>query len=106
MTYITSFIPRVRDFNGSGGSATLLADITYMITERGILTGGFGYSNVAYTDKPAGASNWGYVEYFRHGDDNVTVKIYPGSHAQFFIGRFILGQSIWSVSWKTIQYAT
>ena len=77
-----------------------------MANTKGILSGCFGYANIAYTDKPTGVSDWGYVEYFKHADSYVTVKIYPESTSDFYIGRFALGQSTWSVPWKKVQYST
>lgn len=101
-----AFIPRIVDFISTGQSANMLNDITYIINTKGILSGAFGFSNRLYTDKPAGASNWGYVEYFKHADSYVTVKFYSESNIDIFIGRFILGESTWSQPWKKVQYST
>lgn len=106
LTYISAFIPRIVDFISTGQSANLLNDITYIINTKGILSGAFGYSNRLYTDKPTGATNWGYVEYSKHADSYVTVKFYSESNNDIFIGRFILGESTWSQPWKKVQYST
>lgn len=102
-SYIAAVIPRIGNQIGDGKSASLLTDITFMIQVKGILSGGFGYDNRVYSDKPAGESNWGYVEYFQHADNYVTVKIYPESSLTFYIGRFILGETIWKFPWKKVQ---
>ena len=102
LSYITSFVPRIHDFIGAGQEQYLLSDITYMVNIQNILTGGFGYSNIVYTDKPTGVSNWGYVEYFKHADAYVTVKLYPEDSTSFYIGRFVLGQTTWSSAWRKI----
>ena len=103
LSYITSFVPRIHDFNGTGQSAVLRDDITYMVTEKGILTGAFGYADILYTDRPTGTSKWGYVEYFKHADSSVTVKIYPEDSVAFYVSRFVLGQSMWLTAWRQIQ---
>lgn len=96
-------IPRIHDTSGAGKPANLLNDITYMVKEKGILSGEFGYDNMVYSDKPAGESDWGYVKYFKHADNYVTVKIYPESSLTFYAGRFILGETIWKFPWKKVQ---
>ncbi len=105
LSYISNLLPRIGDINGTGQSINLLNDITYMINTKGIISGCFGYSNIAYTDKPSGVSDWGYIEYFKHADSFVTVKIYPENNTDFYIGRFTLGQSTWSTTWKKVQYS-
>lgn len=106
LTYISAFIPRIADFIGTGQSANLLNDITYIINTKGILSGAFGYSNRLYIDKPMGITNWGYVEYSKHADSYVTVKLYSEINNDIFIGQFILGESTWSQPWKKVQYNT
>lgn len=101
-SYIVAVIPRIGDMINSEGPASLLNDITFMVQEKGILSGEFGY-NAVYSDKPAGETDWGYVKYFKHADSYVTVKIYPESSQTFYIGRFVLGEIIWSIPWKKVQ---
>lgn len=103
--YKSALIPRLGDIIGTGQSINLLNDITYMVNIKGIQSGCFGYSNNAYTDKPSGVSDWGYIEYFKHADGFVTVKIYPENSIDFYIGRFTLGQFTWVVTWKKVQYS-
>ena len=101
-SYIVAVIPRIGEMINSEGPASLLNDITFMVQEKGILSGEFGY-NAVYSDKPAGETDWGYVKYFKHADSYVTVKIYPESSQTFYIGRFVLGEIIWSIPWKKVQ---
>ncbi len=103
LNYINSLPPRINDFIGPS-SANLLNDITYIINAKGILTGGFGYADVTYSDKPTGTIGWGYVEFFKHADNNVTVKIYPEESLNFYVCRFTLGQSTWASAWQKVQY--
>lgn len=103
LNYINSLPPRINDFIGPS-SANLLNDITYIINTKGILTGGFGYADVTYSDKPTGTIGWGYVEFFKHADNNVTVKIYPEDSLNFYVCRFTLGQSTWVSAWQKVQY--
>lgn len=106
LAYISALLPRISDIIGTGQSINLLNDITYMINTKGIQSGCFGYSNIVYTDKPSGVTDWGFVEYFKHADAFVTVKIYPENNTDFYVGRFTLGQSTWSTTWKKVQYST
>ena len=80
LTYITSVMPRIKDIIGiEGQSYQLLSDVAYAISVKGIKSGGFGFNNQLYSDRPVNTSNWGYVEYFQHADNYVTVKLYPES---------------------------
>ncbi|MFR5242438.1 MAG: hypothetical protein ACLTGA_09655 [Roseburia sp.] len=71
-----------------------------MIQTQKIYSGGFGFANIDYSDKPTGSSNWGYIEFFKHADNYVTVKYYQDGNARVYIGQFILGESNWKIAWS------
>ncbi len=103
LSYITQLVQRVGDQNNANSS--LLADIIYMINAKGILSGAFGFGNSVYSDRPTGAPYYGYVEYFKHADNYVTVKWYPdniGTH-NIYIRQFIISDGAWSTAWKQVQ---
>ncbi len=105
LPYISGFVVRINDQIGTGQTASLISDITFMISGKGIKSGSFGFDNMAYSDLPSGAGNWGYVEYFKHADNFVTIKLYPESITNgFYIAQFIIGQTTWTAPWKKIQY--
>lgn len=103
LPYITQLYQRVNDQNN--GSSSLRADIEYMINTKGIRTGGFGFGNTVYSDRPSGSPYYGYIEYFKHSDNYVTVKWYPDNIAGngLFIRQFIIGDSGWNTAWRQIQ---
>lgn len=100
LDYIDAAYQRVRDINNSSASTKILNDLTYMIQTQKIYSGGFGFANINYSDKPTGASNWGYIEFFKHADNYVTVKYYQDGNAKVYIGQFILGESNWKIVWS------
>jgi hypothetical protein len=101
LTYIHSFYARKNDISGT--TSTIRGDISYMISMKGILSGGFGFDSVSFTDKPSSAGNWGYIEFFKHADSFVTVKLYPETVENgIFICQFVLGGSDWAFPWKKI----
>ena len=102
-SYYVSVIPRIKNIVAASDQPSLLADIKYMIQDKGILSGEYGYSETKYTDVPSGVSQWGYVKYFQHADNYVTVIIFPDTHsAGWFTNQFIVTQNQWAFSWKTI----
>jgi len=99
-------IPRINNQIGTGLDLSLCADIAYMINVKGIKSGGFGFNDITYIDVPSSAGKWGYVEYFKHADNFVTVKLYPETVENgFYISQFVIGESNWKISWKRVQYA-
>lgn len=100
LDYIDAAYQRVRDINNSSASTKILNDLTYMIQTQKIYSGGFGFANINYADKPTGASNWGYIEFFKHADNYVTVKYYQDGNTKVYIGQFILGESNWKIVWS------
>lgn len=100
LDYIDAAYQRVRDINNNSASTKILNDLTYMIQTQKIYSGGFGFANINYSDKPTGASNWGYIEFFKHADNYVTVKYYQDGNAKVYIGQFILGESNWKIVWS------
>ena len=100
LDYIDAAYQRVRDINNSSASTKILNDLTYMIQTQKIYSGGFGFANIKCADKPTGASNWGYIEFFKHADNYVTVKYYQDGNTKVYIGQFILGESNWKIVWS------
>lgn len=101
-----SVIPRM-DFAGTGQSASLKDTISFIVSDKGIKTGAFGFANISYWDGVPDTPAWGYVEFSKHADNYVTVKYYPETIANgFYIAQFILGESTWAVGWQRIQYNT
>lgn len=96
--YVNSLYQRIGDFKNRT-SSSLINDISFMIQTKGIHTGGFGFANVEYADRPSNASLWGYIEFFHHADGYVTVKYYPDNMPKIYTGQFIIGQSTWAVPW-------
>lgn len=104
LTYITSVMPRIKDIIGiEGQSYQLLSDVAYAISVKGIKSGGFGFNNQLYSDRPVNTSNWGYVEYFQHADNYVTVKLYPESSLDIFIRRFTINTMTWNTDWRKLS---
>ena len=102
-SYYVSVIPRIKNIVAASDQPSLLADIKYMIQDKGILSGEYGYSATKYTDVPSGVSQWGYIKYFQHADNYVTVIIFPDAHSTgWFTNQFIVTQNQWAFSWKTI----
>ena len=42
----------------------------------------------------------GYIEFFKHADNYVTVKYYQDGNTKVYIGQFILGESNWKIVWS------
>lgn len=104
LTYITSVMPRIKDIIGiEGQNYQLLSDVAYAISVKGIKSGGFGFNNQLYSDRPVNTSNWGYVEYFQHADNYVTVKLYPESSLDIFIRRFTINTMTWNTDWRKLS---
>jgi len=76
----------------------LLNDLNYIVGSQGIRTGSFGFANTPYIDVPSGAGTYGYVEFFKHADNYVTVKIYSELDFSIFLNRFVLGSGTWVLS--------
>jgi hypothetical protein len=101
LAYINSFCTRINDFSNKTG-ISLIENITFIIYSKGIKSGCFGFSAVTYVERPNGTGEYGYVEFFKHADNYVTVKFYPETVDYFYIGRFVLGQSTWASPWRQI----
>lgn len=100
-SYFTAVIPRVIDITSGAAQPTLRLDIEYMIQTKGIKSGEYGFSSIQYTDLPASASEWGYVKYFQHADNFVTVMVFPdGLTGGILLNQFVIGQNKWSTTWK------
>ena len=103
-SYFTAVIPRVKDITSGADQPTLRIDIEYMIQTEGIKSGEYGFSSTQYNDLPASAPQWGYVKYFQHADNYVTVMVFPdGFTGGILINQFILGQNKWNTTWKKID---
>lgn len=77
----------------------MISDITYMIKDKRIKTGCFGFANRTYSDVPVEAPKWGYVEYFQHADDYVTVRLHADYSTNIWIAQFVLGESKFKIDW-------
>lgn len=95
--YINSINQRVNDL--SAGNASMISDITYMIKDKRIKTGCFGFADRTYSDVPVEVPKWGYVEYFQHADGYVTVRLYADHSTDIWIAQFILGESKFKKDW-------
>ena len=99
LNYIDAAYQRIHDFNNGTGK-TIINDLTYIVQTQKIYSGCFGFANTNYLDKPTGASNWGYIEFFKHADNYITVKYYQDGNTKVYIGQFILGESVWKTDWN------
>lgn len=99
--YITTAVQRISDVIGDGSSEkSLFSDVLFMVRDKKIRSGCFGFNNMNYFDLPDNVSRWGYVEFFQHADNFITVKLYPESTLpEIFIRRFILGEDNWAENW-------
>lgn len=77
----------------------MISDITYMIKDKRIKTGCFGFADRTYSDVPVEVPKWGYVEYFQHADSYVTVRLYADHSTDIWIAQFILGKSKFEKDW-------
>lgn len=102
-SYFTAVIPRVKDVKSSADQPTLRMDVEYMIQTKGIKSGEYGFSDTQYIDLPTGYSQWGYIKYFQHADNYVTVMVFPdGLSGDVLIRQFILGRGQWETGWKKL----
>lgn len=101
LTYITSAIPRIKDINNS--TNTILKDVQWIISQKGIKSGVYAFANTTYIDAPAGVSSWGYIEFFQHADAYVTVILYPETTQNVYYRRFILTNNTWDNNWWKTQ---
>lgn len=100
-SYFTAVIPRVKDITSGADQPNLRADVEFMIQTKGIKSGEYGFSSTQYTDLPASAPGWGYVKYFQHADNYVTVMVFPdGLTGGILLNQFIIGQNKWNTTWK------
>ncbi len=99
--YIESFYVRYAE-QANRSNVRIIDDVSYIVNDRGIKIGSYGFARVTYSDGPSGIGDYGYVEFFKHADGYVTVKLYPENVDYFYIGRFILGQTTWSSPWRQI----
>ena len=99
LPYIAAAIPRIK--NIANKTSSLLEDITWMINNQGIKSGEFGFNNCIYTDSPDKAvMKWGYIKYFQHADNYVTVELYPESSLNVYIRRFTVDTGNWTTNWR------
>lgn len=102
-SYFTAVIPRVKDITSGSDQPTLRMDVEYMIQTKGIKSGEYGFSSTQYIDLPTGYSKWGYIKYFQHADNYVTVMVFPdGLSGDVLIRQFILGRGQWETGWKKL----
>lgn len=103
-SYISAVIPRVKDITSGADQPNLRSDVAFMIQTKGIKSGEYGFSSTQYTDLPASSPKWGYVKYFQHADNYVTVWVFPdGFTGGILLNQFILGQNQWNASWKKLE---
>lgn len=103
-SYFTAVIPRVKDITSGADQPNLRADVEFIIQTKGIKSGEYGFSSTQYTDLPASAPGWGYVKYFQHADNYVTVMVFPdGLSGGVLIRQFVLGRGQWETEWKKID---
>ena len=103
-SYISAVIPRVKDITSGADQPNLRSDVAFMIQTKGIKSGEYGFSSTQYTDLPASAPKWGYVKYFQHADNYVTVWVFPdGFTGGILLNQFILGQNQWNTTWKKLE---
>ena len=103
-SYFTAVIPRVKDITSGADQPNLRADVEFMIQTKGIKSGEYGFSSTQYIDLPASAPEWGYVKYFQHADNYVTVMVFPdGFTGGILLNQFILGQNQWNTTWKKLE---
>ena len=103
-SYISAVIPRVKDITSGADQPNLRSDVAFMIQTKGIKSGEYGFSSTQYIDLPASAPKWGYVKYFQHADNYVTVMVFSdGLTDGILINQFILGQNKWNTTWKKID---
>lgn len=80
------------------------ADVEFMIQTKGIKSGEYGFSSTQYIDLPTSSPKWGYVKYFQHADNYVTVIVFPdGLTGGILLNQFILGQNQWNTTWKKLE---
>lgn len=103
-SYFTAVIPRVKDITSGAGQPNLRADVEFMIQTKGIKSGEYGFSSTQYIDLPASSPKWGYVKYFQHADNYVTVIVFPdGLTSGILLNQFILGKNQWNTTWKKLE---
>ena len=103
-SYISAVIPRVKDITSGADQPNLRSDVAFMIQTKGIKSGEYGFSSTQYIDLPTGFSKWGYVKYFQHADNYVTVLVFPdGLSGGVLIRQFVLGRGQWETEWKKID---
>ena len=102
ISYITAAITRINDFGGVS-SNKILDDILWIITEKGIKSGEFGFADCTYTDSPDALIKWGYIKYFQHADGFVTVIMYPENTQNVFYRRFNTVTKKWDNNWFKTQ---
>lgn len=100
LTYIDAAYQRIHDLNNGIAGKKIIDDLTYIVQTEKIYSGGFGFSNIEYLDKPAGAANWGYIEFFKHADNYITAKYYQDGNSKVYMGQFILGEGEWKTPWN------
>ena len=101
ISYISAAIPRINDL--SLGSSSILKDIVYIINQKGIRSGEFGFNNTTYSDIPSGVDKWGYIQFFQHADNYVTVILYPETTLNIYYRRLNITNNTWEYKWWKTQ---
>lgn len=101
ISYISAAIPRINDLNL--GSSSILKDIVYIINQKGIRSGEFGFNNTTYSDIPSGVDKWGYIQFFQHADNYVTVILYPETSLNTYYRRLNITNNTWEYKWWKTQ---
>lgn len=70
-----------------------------MITTKGATSGEFGFENTIYIDAPDNIIAYGFIRYFKHNNNYVTVILYPENTQNVFYRRFVLGSTSWYNNW-------
>lgn len=106
MNYIVSLPPRTNSIINKTNS-TILQDISWIINQKGILSGEIPFGNVAFSDAPDSSIKYGHILFWKHDDNYVTVELMPETTQNIFFRRFINNPSDYTKSswgnnwWKT-----
>lgn len=102
-SYIQSSVQRINDLIGVNGS--ILNDVVYVVTEKGINSGEIPVSNSQYSDAPENWNNYGTIKFTKHSDYYVSVIVYgEGASAPISYRKLNLSTKAWVQSeWCTIH---
>lgn len=99
--YISATVSKINNIDS--GNSTILQDIVYIIKQKGIQSGEFGFSNTTYSDRPLDVDKWGYIKFFQHADNYVTVILYPETTQNIYCRRLNLTTNTWEYKWWKTQ---